>query len=377
MRRKIIFISLLFIAVMIIITCIFYFNSNQEILNELKGEYVIALNEIEILSNQAKYDEMNLKINELQEIIIKEDKINNINIILMGGISIGLILIIFIYIYFKILRPFEKMKGYAQDLARGNFDTKLDYERSNYFGEFTWAFDSMRKEIITSRASEKAAIENNKTVIATLSHDIKTPIASIKAYSEALEANIDNTIEKRKKYIDVIINKCDEVSNLTNDLFIHSLSDLDKLKINKEEIEITELINNTITELSINSNINYNKPDFKAYVNIDKNRFVQIIENLVNNSNKYAKTKIDINANLCDDLLELSIKDYGPGINDEDMPFIFDKFYRGKNSNNEQGSGLGLYIVKYIIDSFNGRILLHNNNGLEVIIKIPLKKISS
>lgn len=374
MRRKIIFISLLFIAVMIIITCIFYFNSNQEILNELKGEYVIALNEIEILSNQAKYDEMNIKINELQEIIIKEDKINNLNIILIGGISIGLILIIFIYIYFKILRPFEKMKGYAQDLARGNFDTKLDYERSNYFGEFTWAFDSMRKEIITSRASEKAAIENNKTVIATLSHDIKTPIASIKAYSEALEANLDNTIEKRKKYIDVIINKCDEVSNLTNDLFIHSLSDLDKLKINKEEIEITELINNTITELSINSNINYNKPNFKAYVNIDKNRFVQIIENLVNNSNKYAKTKIDINVNLCDDLLELSIKDYGPGINDEDMPFIFDKFYRGKNSNNEQGSGLGLYIVKYIIDSFNGSILLHNNNGLEVIIKIPLKK---
>lgn len=374
MRRKIILISLLFIAVMIIITCIFYFNSNQEILNELKGEYVIALNEIEILSNQAKYDEMNLKINELQEIIIKEDKINNLNIILIGSIAIVLIIIVFIYIYFKILRPFEKMKGYAQDLARGNFDTKLDYERGNYFGEFTWAFDSMRKEIITSRASEKAAIENNKTVIATLSHDIKTPIASIKAYSEALEANMDNTIEKRKKYIDVIINKCDEVSNLTNDLFIHSLSDLDKLKINKEELEITELINNTITELSINSNINYNKPNFKAYVNIDKNRFVQIIENLVNNSNKYAKTKIDINANLCYDSLELSIKDYGPGINDEDMPFIFDKFYRGKNSNNEQGSGLGLYIVKYIIDSFNGSILLHNNNGLEVIIKIPLKK---
>lgn len=374
MRRKILFISLLFIAIMIIITCVFYFNSNQEILNELKGEYVIALNEIEILSNQGNYEEMNLKINELQEIIIKEDKINNLNIILIGSIAIVLIIIVFIYIYFKILRPFEKMKDYAQDLARGNFDTKLDYERENYFGEFTWAFDSMRKEIITSRASEKAAIENNKTVIATLSHDIKTPIASIKAYSEALEANMDNTIEKRKKYIDVIINKCDEVSNLTNDLFIHSLSDLDKLKINKEEIEITELINNTITELSINSNINYNKPDFKAYVNIDKNRFVQIIENLVNNSNKYAKTKIDINANICNDSLELSIKDYGPGINDEDMPFIFDKFYRGKNSNNEQGSGLGLYIVKYIIDSFNGSILLHNNHGLEVIIKIPLKK---
>lgn len=373
MRKKIVFISLIFIVIMVIITCIFYFNSNQQIVNEIKGDYVIALNEIEILSNQGKYEEMNIKINTLQQIIIQEDRINNLNIIIMGLISLAFVILIFIYIYFKILRPFEKMQTYAIQLARGNFDIKLDYERSNYFGEFTWAFDSMRKEIISSRACEKAAIENNKTVIATLSHDIKTPIASIKAYSEALEGNMDNTIEKRKKYIDVIINKCDEVSKLTNDLFLHSLSDLDKLKISNEEIEICELINNTVNELSINSNINYKKPDFKAYANIDKNRFIQIIENLINNSNKYAKTKIDINLNIKDNDLQLSIKDYGPGINDEDMPFIFDKFYRGKNSNNEQGSGLGLYIVKYIIDSFNGSILLRNDNGLEVIINIPLK----
>lgn len=375
MKRKLIIIFLLFIFVILIITGVLYFISTKETLDILDGKYIVALNEISILANNGDYEQMNNKILALQEILRQKEALSNsLYIILIGCICVLLLGLGFLYIYIKILRPFEKMQGFASNLARGNFDIKLDYERENYFGEFTWAFDSMRKEITLARQSEKAAIENNKTVIATLSHDIKTPIASIRAYSEALEANMDNSIEKRKKYIDVIINKCDEVTNLTNDLFLHSISDLNMLKMNLEEIEVTKLLNNTISELSINANINYLKPDFKAIALIDKNRFVQIIENLVNNSMKYAKTNIDIKALNIDNNLELHIKDYGPGINDEDMPFIFDKFYRGKNSNNEQGSGLGLYIVKYITKAMKGSIILQNNEGLEAIVKIPLKK---
>lgn len=374
MKKKLIIIFLLFILAILIITGVLYFISTKETLDILDGKYIVALNEIKVLANNGDYEQMNNKITALQDLLRQKEALsNNMYIILIGCICVLLLGLGFLYIYLKILRPFDKMQDFASNLARGNFDIKLDYERGNYFGEFTWAFDSMRKEITVARASEKAAIENNKTVIATLSHDIKTPIASIRAYSEALEANMDNSIEKRKKYIDVIINKCDEVTNLTNDLFLHSLSDLNMLKMNFEEIEVIELLSNTITELAINADINYIKPAAKVNALIDKNRFVQIIENIVNNSMKYAKTKIDINT-IIDDDLELYIKDYGPGINDEDMPFIFDKFYRGKNSYNEQGSGLGLYIVKYIVNSMKGSISLYNNNGLEVVIKIPLKK---
>lgn len=376
MKKKIILICLIFISVLIILTCIFFFNSNQQILEQLKGEYIVALNEIEVLSDQGNYGLMNIKINDLQQILRQQNKINNSNILIMGISCMFLILLAFMYIYFKILRPFEIMQDYASSLAKGDFNVKLNYERSNYFGEFTWAFDNMRKEITIARQSEKAAIENNKTVIATLSHDIKTPIASIRAYSEALEANMDNSIEKRKKYIDVIINKCDEVSKYTNDLFIHSISDLDKLKINLEELEIVEIITKTINDFKVNMAINYEKPSFKAMALIDKNRLVQLLENLINNSMKYAKTMIDVNVLKKENSLEIIIKDYGPGINDEDMPFIFDKFYRGKNSNHVQGSGLGLYIVKYIVESMNGSILLRNNNGLETIINIPIKLFS-
>ena len=120
------------------------------------------------------------------------------------------------------LRPLNKISKYTAEIAKGNLDIPLSYERGSEVGEFSWAFDSMRQELRKSRASEKEAIENNKTVIATLSHDIKTPIASIRAYAEGLEANMDSSPEKRAMYLQTIMKKSDEVSKVTDDLLLHS-----------------------------------------------------------------------------------------------------------------------------------------------------------
>lgn len=334
------------------------------------------MNEIEQLAKQGSYDLMHEKADEMQ------DKISNFETTAMGnnklyamcGLCVAFVVIVFLYVYFAILRPFDKMKSFAQKISQGDFDVALDYERSNYFGEFTWAFDSMRREVTKARSCEREAIENNKTVIATLSHDIKTPIASIRAYAEGLEANLDATPDKRAKYLGVIMKKCDEVSKLTNDLFLHSISDLDKLKISAEDVEVCSFIEKIIAEIDAEqSDISFVKPQFTASVLLDVNRFVQICENIINNARKYAKSRIDISLTLVDDMVQINFCDYGKGIPDEDMPFIFDKFYRGKNCGNEQGSGLGLYIVKYIVEQIHGDILLHNHNdGLEVTIKLPI-----
>lgn len=337
---------------------------------------IVALNEIEQLAKLGKSDLMFEKISRLQE-DMKNEKIiynSNIRFLAMGGISILFLFVVFGYIYKCILCPFEKMKEFAQKLAQGDFDIPLNYERSNYFGEFTWAFDSMRREITKARACEKEAIENNKTVIATLSHDIKTPIASIRAYAEGLEANLDTSVEKRYRYLAVLIKKCDEVTALTNDLFLHSVSDLDKLKIMVEPTEVVSLTENIIAQLlADNGDIRYKNPNFTVMVLLDEKRFAQIIENIINNSRKYAKTKMDIWIVKTASCIEFHFRDYGQGIPDKDMPFIFEKFYRGSNVKEEQGSGLGLYIVKYITEQMQGNILLHNHmDGLEVIITFPI-----
>lgn len=376
MKSKLILIAIFFSSAVILISGGFYFSSERVDFTDERSEYIVALNEISRLNENGNYDLSNEKIITLQENLRQtENAKGNANAIpIICGVSILFFAVAFGYIYFAVLRPFEKMKRFAAEISSGDFDVPLKYERSNYFGEFTWAFDSMRNEIKKLRTSEKEAIENNKTVIATLSHDIKTPIASIRAYVEGFSANMDNSYEKREKYLSVITRKCDEVSRLTNDLFLHSISDLDKLKLFLERIEICAFSENTINEISVErDDVIFRKSDFKAFVNIDKNRFTQLCENIINNARKYAKTEIDVFLTIDDESVTLHFRDYGGGIPDENLPFIFDKFYRGNNCGNEQGSGLGLYIVKYITEKMGGKVVLQNHsNGLEVKITLPV-----
>lgn len=377
MKGKLIGIFFFFVVVNIIITGCFFHSDSKEKKQDRKAEQIVAVNEIEQLIESGKNKEAMEKSEILQKDIrlTEEGENSRYNLVTLCVINLCILFVVFGYAYISILRPFDKMKDFAEKIAQGDFDLPLNYERSNYFGQFTWAFDSMRREITKARSCEREAIENNKTVIATLSHDIKTPIASIRAYAEGLEANLCSTPEKREKYLRILMRKCDEVSKLTNDLFLHSLSDLDKLKISSEEFELCEFFKIVVNEIAAEQqDICLDIPHMEVMVLADKNRLVQITENLINNARKYAKSNIDITLSCVNGYAKICFRDYGTGIPNEDMPFIFDKFYRGKNCGKEQGSGLGLYIVKYIIEQMGGNILLHNHSdGLEAVVSLPVK----
>ena len=379
MKGKLFKITCLFAISYIFITGIFIFDGNIEKSQDRNAEQIIAVNEIEQLIASGNSKKAEKKAADLQQLIHLSNKqqIKNGKWFILCIISLIFLLVVFGYVYFFILRPFSKLEKFSTKIAQGDFNLPLQYERSNYFGQFTWAFDSMRQEITKARSCEREAIENNKTVIATLSHDIKTPISSIRAYAEGLEANLDNTPEKRAKYLHILMRKCDEVSKLTNDLFLHSLADLDKLKISLEEFELCKFIETVVNEITAEQNtIHLSIPDFAIFVLADKNRLIQITENLINNAKKYAKSDIYITISCLNDYAKISFRDYGMGIPDEDMPFIFDKFYRGRNCGKEQGSGLGLYIVKYITEQMGGNILLHNHHdGLDAVVSLPVAKL--
>ena len=379
MKKKLLSIIFLYIIILVALTVAFLNFNNKDTLDIEKRRVIIDINEIrkesELLGIEEK--EFYNKIDNLEEVITNNIKETSNNYYVVYGLIIFLFLMISLlgYIYYAIIKPFERMEEYAEEVAKGNLDLKLNYERNNLFGEFTWAFDRMRREIIKARTCEKEAIENNKTVIATLSHDIKTPIASIRAYTEGLQANLASNPLKRQKYINIIIKKCDEVTALTNDIFLHSLADLGKLKMNLVEVSIKPIIIEYLNGLLCDKDnvfINDDIPD--ANLLIDTKRFEQVLENIINNSLKYAKdSKIEIKVEKSLKDYIIIIRDYGKGISDEDMPFIFEKFYRGKNVGKEQGAGLGLYIVKYIMEQFNGNVYINSfKDGLEVRLIIPL-----
>lgn len=381
MKVRIIFVSILFSSVIMLYAGILYIRNSKNNTEDIRLQQIVAVNELEQLAKTGDTVKLTEKSAALQESLrssgstVPADRSS----LYFGIVCVLYIIIVFAYIYFWVLMPFDKMKIFAKEIAQGNFEIPLRYERSNYFGDFTWAFDSMRNEIKKARSCEKEAVENNKTIIATLSHDIKTPIASIRAYAEGLEANMDNSVLKRQKYISVIMKKCDEVSRLTNDLFLHSVSDLDKLKISLSHFELCTFLNEAVTGFSDGKDdIRLILPDKKIIVPADKNRLAQVCGNIVNNARKYAKTEIDISVILEEENVKVLFRDYGSGIPDNDMPFIFNKFYRGKNCGSEQGSGLGLYIVDYIVRRMDGKVMLNNyKNGLEAVIILPVISVNT
>ena len=387
MKRKIFGIISFFVVVNVLVTLLFAYWQKPIAVDDFYANLIIGLNEIDQLI-------VNTEI-ENQDIMVIEDKITTLQNDIRSQVAITYdntpiyyllinifcIFIVFLYIYIAMIRPFDKMELYAKAVAEGNFDTPLAYERANYFGAFTWAFDHMRREIKKARTAEQEAIENNKTVIATFSHDIRTPIASIRAYVEGLEANMDSTIEKRTRYTKVIIKKCDEVARLTDDLFLHSISDLDRLRILPEKVELSSFLLEVLKELKNEQNdldFEIELLNKEIIVEIDRGRFQQVIENIINNARKYANTTISINLLINENQVEVTFQDYGNGIADEDIPFIFQKFYRGKNSKEVKGSGLGLYIAKYIMNKMNGDIKLQNTNmGLNVKLYLSIDEIDT
>ncbi len=289
--------------------------------------------------------------------------------------AVTAILMIFIsslYLYIRVIRPFYELKDYSADIAAGNLDKPLKVHRGNYFGEFTSAFDDMREELVRTRTSEKEAVEKNKTIISALSHDIKTPIASIRAYAEAFEANMDSTPEKREKYLRIIMEKCDEVTRLTNDLFIHSISELDKLDVKLESVDIISFVDDKVRHLFVDeSEVTINLPKReRLIITADPKRLLQVFENLKSNAEKYARSKIEITLECKDDNgAVIHFRDFGPGIREEEIPFLTEKFYRGGNAGDENGSGLGLYIVKELVEKMNGSVQFINcHPGLEAYI---------
>lgn len=377
MKTRLLRITILFSCLIIGITILMTLLSGSKGTVDRRSTEILDCNEISQLIDLGEYTKAQEKLADFQDSLRKpiDYESSETKVFIICGMAVLYIVFVFLYVYFKILRPFDRMKDFASEVAKGNFDVPLKYERSNYFGAFTWAFDSMRKEITSARMAEHEAIENNKTVIATLSHDIKTPIASIRAYAEGLEANLDVSPERRSRYLQVLMKKCDEVTELTNDLFLHSLSDMGRIEIKPEELELVPFVEQTVSDITADKkDVIFAKPDFSPVICADRKRMTQLIENLINNSRKYGKTDINISMTKKDNFVQMCFMDRGSGIPDEDMPFITDKFYRGRNSGNENGSGLGLYIVKYIAEQSGGTLELQNMYpGLKVTVSLPMK----
>lgn len=278
-----------------------------------------------------------------------------------------LCMIYVVHIDRSILRPFRKLQDFARHVAAGKLDLPLEMDRGNRFGAFTESFDLMREELNKARENERIANQSKKELVASLSHDIKTPVASIKAVSEVMY--IKSSDENEKKQLEVINAKADQINTLITNLFSATLEELQELKVT-----VTDLMSQVLYDLIKIADYNNQSTILgipECIVLADELRLAQVIDNILSNSYKYAGTSIDISAHLKEDYLEISFQDYGLGVSAEEVPLLFNKFYRAKNSTGKSGTGLGLYLSKYLMNKMLGDIECEDNeDGFVVKIKL-------
>ena len=288
-------------------------------------------------------------------------------IIVISLIQLTVFVCYFYHMDKTIVRPFHELSGFAERVAQGNLDIPLNMDRGHIFGSFTESFDLMRSELKKARVAEKKANDDKKEIIAKLSHDIKTPIASIKSTSEiGYEiAKDDNT----KAYFNQINVKTDQIKVLVDNLFNSSINEITEIDVNPSNYNSDILYTLIKNSDYLNKLNDYNIPNCNIY--IDKMRMQQTLDNIFTNSYKYANTNIEIKIDFIDEFLRIDIHDFGPGVLDEEIPLLKEKYKRGSNVTDEDGAGLGLHLANYFMDKMNGRLELYNSNpGFGAILYI-------
>lgn len=289
-------------------------------------------------------------------------------------IGVSLVSLVFLvgyslYFYLRYIRPFKRMKSFAIQIAMGNLDVPLDMDKGHIFGEFTESFDIMRNELKLARVREEDAVRSRKELIAELSHDIKTPVASIKAMADVLELSVSDEIDK--KTVASINAKADQIDSLVSNLFHATLEELEHLEVKEEEFSSKELVQ-IIHDADYLNYIESVQID-EALLLGDVLRFGQVIGNIITNSYKYASTAIEIKSYFENRFLVLQICDQGMGVPEEELDLIMQKFTRGSNVSNQSGAGLGLYISKHLMEKMGGSLYVKNGgSGFTVVISIRL-----
>ncbi len=306
---------------------------------------------------------------------LQQDKTKMVSIV--AGIStVMLVFLNFLLLYLKknMIQPFERMKETAQQIAAGNLDIPLKMDKNHVCGAFTESFDILREELKIAREKEYQANQSKKELVASLSHDIKTPVTSIKLISEVMIAKYPGG-ETEQKFLS-INQKAEQIDALISNMFHVTMEELGELEVICTD-EDSDIIKEIVTNADYNEKINCVQEVESCLISVDKLRLEQVIGNIINNSYKYADTPIQVTCAIKNKYLRLQIKDFGPGVKEEELPLIFQKYYRSnmEHIRKQSGTGLGLYICSYLMDKMGGSIRgMNDKDGFVIEVLIALSE---
>ena len=289
------------------------------------------------------------------------------------------------WIHKGVFEPINELNVAMRKIKEGNFDYVLETDAKGEIGDLYRNYEDMRLRLKESTEENIQHEKQNKELVSNISHDLKTPITAIKGYVEGIMDGVADTPEKMDRYIRTIYNKANEMDRLINELTFYSKIDTNRIPYTFNKIHISDYFEDCVDELSVElessgvslTYFNYLEED--AVVIADAEQLKRVINNIVSNSLKYMdKPKGVINIRLRDvgDFIQIEIEDNGKGIAQKDLANIFERFYRTDASRNSSkgGSGIGLSIVKKIMEDHGGQVWATSKEGTGTTMYLALRK---
>ena len=302
-------------------------------------------------------------------------------IVILALTSGGLI----IWIYRGVVIPLGRMKIATQNIKDGNLDFELEVEADDEIGQLCRDFEEMRMRLRETSVEKMEYDKRSKELISNISHDLKTPITAIKGYVEGIMDGVADTPEKMERYIRTIYNKANEMDTLINELTLYSKIDSNRIPYNFNTIRVSDYFDDCASEVKVDLDSRGIVFDYLNYVEgnvkiiADAEQLKRVINNIISNSAKYmdkAEKKINLRVKDVGDFVQVEIEDNGKGIGTKELPYIFERFYRTDASRNSMtgGSGIGLSIVKKIVEEHGGKIWATSKEGTGTIMYFVIRK---
>ncbi len=271
------------------------------------------------------------------------------------------VLIVLFHLKYQLIKPFQQMQTIPYQLAQGHLKGIVKEEKHKYFGQFLWGIGQLKDKLDVTRKRTLELEKEKKTLLVSLSHDIKTPLNNIKLYAKALEENLYSGEEDRLHAAAAIGRKTAEIEKYVEEIMKHSREDILDIQVEKGEFYLDELMEKVLGDYAEKCEIRMIELAVASYENRlmkgDLHRSIEVFENIFENAFKYGDGRsIRIDFWEEEECQLIRIYNTGNPVSQNDYNHIFESFFRAANSEGKPGSGLGLYICREIMRKMGGSI---------------------
>lgn len=310
-------------------------------------------------------------------------------------VSFGLILVLLVVSYIStkrlnrmIMKPVNALVAGAERVRDGNLEEPIEYKGEMEFENVCLAFNVMQNRILADKKQREANEKARTDMIAGISHDLRTPLTSIQGYIKGIQDGIADTEERKEMYLQNAYEAAEEMDVLLQKLFDFSRMESDQMPFHMVRADLAEFVDGYLAKKEQTQDpaqiqmTFWRDQEIMPEVDMDVDQIRRILDNLLENSIKYtesAPVRIFVQAFCEEDQIVLEWIDNGPGVPEDKLPHIFDRFYRVDEARHIKGSGIGLSVVSYIMKRHGGRVAAENagadgknaRDGLRIRLYFP------